>query len=110
MVDATGFSTFAAMSAPASAEPARLLQDAASEFEGTLLRTWLREVRNSSLAPEPTASAGYLEIADDHLARVFAAAGGAGLARQLERQVALAREPAGLNTLPAVAVTGSRGN
>jgi Rod binding domain-containing protein len=84
-----GFSTYAA---PTYEDKVRV---ACAEFERTLLRQMLREVRSGSLIEGSSESRSYMEIADDRMADSLVKSGGVGLgaamAEQFLRQIDSAR-------------------
>lgn len=56
------------------------------QFEQLLLRQTLQQLRRSSLDASPASPvAGYVDMADDHLAAVLAAGGGLGIAASVDR-------------------------
>lgn len=84
-----GFATYAA---PTYEDKVRV---ACAEFERTLLRQMLREIRSGSLIEASSESRSYMEIADDRMADSLVKSGGVGLgaamAEQFLRQIDSAR-------------------
>jgi Rod binding domain-containing protein len=90
MVNAIGsYSTYAA---PTYEDKVRV---SCAEFERTLLRQMLREIRSGSLVESSSESRSYMEIADDRMADSLVRSGGVGLgaamAEQFLRQIDSAR-------------------
>jgi len=74
-----------------SFSPAPQIRAAAVEFEALLVAQLLKMMREtgwSEREEDTAASQTYLEIAEQHLARAVAAAGGLGIAPLLERSLA----------------------
>lgn len=84
--------SYQAVAAPTYEDKVRV---ACAEFERTLLRQMLREVRSGSLIESSTESRSYMEIADDRMADSLVRSGGVGLgaamAEQFLRQIDSAR-------------------
>ena len=79
-----------------SAEENKIIS-AAREFESILIRHMLQQMRNNSMDPyRDQTTSSYVDMADDHFAKVISSEGGFGfgdaMARQLIHQISAVRK------------------